>query len=99
MLIGYSVDTDIVLTAEVMKGKEGSFQDRVRRSFRTGITMTATAFLSVLVMYFVSGNIVIQQVASVLLIGFLIDIPSTWLTNVGLLRWWYMRKQKHESDV
>jgi preprotein translocase subunit SecF len=99
MMIGYSVDTDIVLTAEVVKHKEGSFRDRVRKAARTGLTMTATAILAVAAMYVASGNVVIQNVASVLLVGFLIDIPVTWFTNVGLLRWWYLRKEKKEAGA
>ena len=97
MLIGYSVDTDIVLTTEVVKHKEGSFKDRVRKAARTGLTMTATAFVAILAMYFASGNVVIQQVATVLLVGFLVDLPTTWFTNVGLLRWRHERMERKES--
>ena len=45
MLIGYSVDTDILLTTRVLKRKEGTEMDRVIGAFKTGIMMTLTALL------------------------------------------------------
>jgi preprotein translocase subunit SecF len=39
-------------------------------------------------MFFVSGSIIIEQIALTLLIGLAIDIPATWFTNAGVLRLW-----------
>jgi len=94
MLIGYSVDTDIVLTTEFLKSSRKEIPDRFKSAFKTGITMTGSAIAALLAMYLVSGNLILQQIALVLIIGLLIDVPSTWLGNAGILRWWTERKEK-----
>jgi preprotein translocase subunit SecF len=92
-LIGYSVDTDILLTNELLKGK-GDFHLGIMRAMKTGITMTMTTLVALVAMYFVSGAFVIEQIALVLFIGLIIDMPATWLANAGILRWWLERKQR-----
>lgn len=94
-LIGYSVDTDLLLTSELLKGKHDEISHGIKRAMKTGLTFTATTLTALLAMYFVSGSVVIEQIAFVLLIGLLIDVPSTWLTNAGVLRFWLERK-RHE---
>ena len=47
MLIGYSVDTDILLTTRILKRSEGSLNERVLGAFKTGITMTLTSLLAI----------------------------------------------------
>jgi preprotein translocase subunit SecF len=92
-LIGYSVDTDILLTNELVKGRAG-MQAGFRHAAKTGLTMTTTTLVALAAMYFVSGSYVIEQIAIVLFIGLIIDMPATWLTNAGVLRWWLERKNK-----
>ncbi len=97
-LIGYSVDTDILLTNELLKGK-GDFHLGIRRAMKTGITMTMTTLVALVAMYFVSGAFVIEQIALVLIIGLIIDMPATWLTNAGVLRWWLERKHRKGGQL
>ena len=94
MLIGYSVDTDILLTTRVLRGKEGSIHDRTLGAMRTGITMSLTALAAVLVGYFVSQSDVIKQIMLVLSIGLVFDIINTWITNAAILRWYLERKKQ-----
>ncbi len=91
MIIGYSVDTDILLTSNLIK-KGGDLRLRIRNAMKTGLTMSLTAIASMLMMYLLSGSFVLEQIALVLVIGVLVDIPATWLTNAGLLRWWIEKK-------
>jgi preprotein translocase subunit SecF len=89
MLIGYSVDSDILLTSRVLKRK-GSFDEKVTGAFRTGIIMTTTTFSAIFAMWVVSwigGISIIHEMSLVLLIGLLFDLMNTWLTNVGILKW------------
>ena len=95
MLIGYSVDSDILLTSRVLKRK-GKFDDKVHGAFRTGIIMTSTTFGAIIAMWIVSwigGIQIIWEIASVLLIGLLFDVMNTWLTNAGIIKW-YMTEGK-----
>ncbi|MEK6894955.1 MAG: protein translocase subunit SecF [Nanoarchaeota archaeon] len=100
MLIGYSVDTDILLTNRVLK-RAGNINDKIWSSFKTGITMTLTALVSVLVSLFIvkSTSIVLTQIFTVLTIGLLFDIFNTWVTNVSLLKWYVIKKEGGESRM
>src|SRR3989338_1474755 len=46
MLIGYSIDSDILLTTRVLKRKEGSVMERFRGAFKTGLTLSITTIIA-----------------------------------------------------
>ncbi len=94
MLIGYSVDTDILLTVRVLKRREGTVMDRIISSIKTGMTETITAIVAVTVALLVTQSEVIRQIMLILLIGLIADIFNTWIQNVGLLRIYIERKAK-----
>ncbi|MDO8467807.1 MAG: protein translocase subunit SecF [Nanoarchaeota archaeon] len=100
MLIGYSVDTDILLTNRVLK-RAGNINDKIWSSFKTGITMTLTALVSVLISLFIvkSTSIILTQIFTVLTIGLLFDIFNTWVTNVSLLKWYVIKKEGGEYKM
>ncbi len=91
-LIGYSVDTDILLTSELLKNRTDDISKRIKRAMKTGLTMSSTTIAALLAIFFISNSFVLQQIASVLIIGLLIDIISTWFTNAGFLKMWVERK-------
>jgi len=99
MLIGYSVDTDILLTNRLLKRHEGSLNQRILGAFKTGITMTLTSIAAVVVSLFIvrSFSIVLTQIFSILLIGLLFDIINTWVTNVCILKWYVKYKEKKNA--
>jgi len=94
MLIGYSVDTDILLTARVLRNKEGTVFERIVGSMRTGLTMTFSALAATLIAYFLTPSEVLKQIMLILFFGLLADIPATWFMNAGLLRMYVERKSK-----
>lgn len=98
MLIGYSVDTDILLTTRVLKGKEGTIYQRTVGAMKTGIFMTLTALAATLAGFIFSQSDTIKQIMLVLSIGLVFDMFHTWFTNAGVLRWYLERKQKTESE-
>ncbi|MEK6871963.1 MAG: MMPL family transporter, partial [Nanoarchaeota archaeon] len=57
MLIGYSVDTDILLTSRVLKRSEGSVNHRIFSAFKTGMFMTATALVAVIPAFIIFGGL------------------------------------------
>jgi len=97
MLIGYSVDTDILLTSRLLKDKEGNVNHRLFGAFKTGITMTLTAIaavgVSLAIIYGFSPTL--KQIFTIILIGLLFDIMNTWITNASMLKW-YMGVKKLE---
>lgn len=93
MLIGYSVDTDILLTTRVLKRRKGTINERARGAMKTGVTMSITAIASMAALYLVTVFVmpearVLSDIAAVLIIGLLADILTTWLMNLGILRWY-----------
>jgi len=101
MLIGYSVDTDIMLTTRVLKRRSGTLDERINESMKTGITMSLTTILAmavllVVVTFIVPAADVLGNIAAVLLIGLIGDLILTWITNVGILRY-YVTEYKKES--
>jgi preprotein translocase subunit SecF len=95
MLIGYSVDTDILLTTRLLKRHGASVNSKIYGAFKTGITMTLTSLLAVLLALFVvrSFSIVLTQIFTILAIGLGFDILNTWITNVSILKW-YIKSKK-----
>ena len=98
MLIGYSVDTDILLTVRILKRNEGSLNHRILEAFKTGITMTLTSLFAILFALFVvkTFSVVLTQIFTILVIGLAFDICNTWITNVSILKW-YMNSHKSED--
>jgi preprotein translocase subunit SecF len=93
MLIGYSVDSDILLTNRVLT-RQGKLHDKLKGAFDTGIIMTSTTFAAVTAMLIVSwfGSVqILMEISAVLLIGLVFDVFNTWLTNAAILKW-YVQK-------
>jgi preprotein translocase subunit SecF len=94
MLIGYSVDTDILLCTRVLKRREGTVFDRIIGSMKTGLTMSATTLAAVIVALIFSRAPIFKQIMTILLIGLLFDLIMTWFQNAGLLRLYFEKKEK-----
>ena len=102
MLIGYSVDTDILLTTRLLKRK-GELNDKIIGAMKTGLTMTMTTLAALVALYLVSSGSyiissftridIIRDISMVLIFGLIADIVNTWTTNLGILKW-YMEKGK-----
>jgi len=94
MLIGYSVDSDILLTNRVLK-RQGKLNDKLMGAFHTGIIMTSTTLAATTALFIVSwfGSVqILMEISAVLLIGLVADILNTWLTNVGILKWYVLKE-------
>ncbi len=91
MVLGYSVDTDILLTARCLKGTD-EFGQRLRSAVKTGLTMTGTTLGALTALYLTAVSPVLSQIAAVLIIGLVSDVAFTWLQNAVLLRMYMERK-------
>lgn len=93
MLIGYSVDTDILLTMRVLKRKEGqSVYGQIISSFKTGIMMNAATLVAVVAGLIVAQSPVLREIMIIVIVGIFVDMLNTWIQNAGLLRWYLERK-------
>lgn len=93
ILIGYSVDTDILLSTRLLKREsEGDLDSRIVSSMKTGVTMTVAGISAFVVLYLVSTSVVLDQIALVIIFGLLADLPYTWIQNMGILKWYLKRR-------
>jgi len=90
MLIGYSVDSDILLNNHVLR-RRGGFYESTYRAMETGVTMTVTSISAMTVMYVVSTLLAIPllpEIAIVLVFGLCADLMNTYMMNLSLLRYY-----------
>ncbi|AAM31120.1 MAG: protein translocase subunit SecF [Methanosarcina mazei] len=103
MLIGYSVDSDILLTNRVLK-RRGPVEEKISRAMHTGITMTTTTLAALTAMFIVSTFAylvvpsftqitLLSQISIVLIAGLFADMMNTWLLNTGILRWYSLKPE------
>ena len=92
MVIGYSVDTDILLSTKMLKRTDISLKERLHSSFKTGMTMQVTAIIALAVLYILTPALLLKQIAIILIIGLIFDIPNTWIQNAGLIRFYLESK-------
>jgi len=97
MIIGYAIDTDILAAIRIIKRGEGTVEERAYSSMRTGLTMTSTAIMSFLVLFLVSVIVYVPtyyEISSVVVIGLIGDIFTTWLGNTPILMYYKRRKER-----
>ncbi len=94
MLIGYSVDSDILLTTKILKRREGSLNERIFSAFKTGITMTLTSLTAVIISLLIISSLsnALAQLFTILAIGLSFDLMNTWFVNLGILKWYAEKK-------
>jgi preprotein translocase subunit SecF len=90
MLIGYSVDSDILLNNHILR-RRGDFYESTYRAMETGVTMTVTSISAMAVMYVVSAALgipLLPEIAIVLVFGLSADLMNTYMMNLSLLRYY-----------
>ncbi len=85
LLIGYSVDTDILLATRTLKRKESNLMDRVYSSMNTGLTMTITTLVALVAGLLISESHVIQEMFTILIFGLVTDVIITYCMNAPTL--------------
>jgi len=92
MLIGYSIDTDVLLTNRLIKEKGDNYFEKTFDAFKTGLLMSITTLFAGLIALYTTNSNVIFQISLILVIGLVVDMVSTWIQNTGILLWWLERK-------
>jgi len=101
MLIGYSIDSDILLTTRLLK-RSGKLDDKIKGAMKTGLTMTTTTLAAIFILFLVSTFAqyvssfsridIISDISVVLLLGLTTDLMNTWMLNTGILKWYLGRE-------
>ncbi len=95
MLIGYSIDTDMLTSIRILKRSEGTPTERAFGTMKTGITMTSAAIISFGILLIVSYFAFIPtyfEISGVVLCGLFADLATTWLGNLPIILWYKKRK-------
>lgn len=90
MLVGYSVDSDMLLNDYVVR-RGGDFYTQVYAAMDTGVTMTLTSFVAMVIMAVgatILGVPLLQDIGLIIAFGLVVDVLNTYLMNVTLLRWY-----------
>jgi preprotein translocase subunit SecF len=94
MLLGYSVDTDILLTSRTLK-ERGNFDVNYKAALKTGLTMTIASISALSAVIIIAGySSIFGQLAAVIILGLLMDVPNTWIQNAAILSWY---KEKYNK--
>ncbi len=92
MLIGYSVDTDVLMSSKLLKSNRSSRLDSLYDAMKTGLMMAFTTIAVLIVGINVSNSEVLIQIMTIVLVGLLVDLLSTWIQNAGMMRWYLEKK-------
>ncbi len=92
ILMGYSIDTDILLTTRTLKEKPKNIVDAMIHSSKTGLTMTFTSIVAMISLIIFSTSVTLDNIATVILSGLVADIIFTWFQNASILRIYIERR-------
>ncbi|WP_297463811.1 protein translocase subunit SecF [Thermococcus sp.] len=98
MLIGYTVDSNILLTTKLLRRKEDTIEEAYLSAVSTGFTMSTTTLGALLVLWLISTSQTIDNIAIVLIFGLLADFMNTWILNAGVLKWYLSRPSRGGSS-
>lgn len=98
LLIGYSIDSDMLLTTKMLRRKNSPAIYEMYNAIRTGLMMTVTTLAALILGLLFSNSIVIKQIFTITLIGLIIDIIATYLGNAPILLW-YVKKNENKQNT
>ncbi len=91
MLIGYSIDTEMLSSIRILKRSEDTVTHRAFSTMKTGTTMTAAAIISFATLFIIAYVFYIPtyiEIAGVALFGLIGDIFTTWFGNTVMIVWY-----------
>jgi preprotein translocase subunit SecF len=96
MLIGYSMDTDVLSAIRILKRAEETPEKRAFGAMKTGMTLTTAAIITFTILLITSYVVFIPtyfEISAVVLAGLVADLVTTWLGNTPLLLWYKKEKE------
>ncbi len=95
MLIAFSFETDVLLTVRVLKRSDGTAYDRAFETMKTTVMINLATIISFSVLLGASMLLSIStyyQIATVAVIGALVDFIATWFGNAVLVLHFFGKK-------
>lgn len=94
MIIGYSVDTDILLSNHMLKRFGGNARSRAADAMKTGLMTAGTTIIVLVVINLLTTAPLLYELSAALIFGVLADLVNTWFLNVGVLSRHIERRQR-----
>lgn len=85
LLIGYAVDTNILLSTKVLKRVGTTPRERAADGMKTGLMMSGTSVAALIALSLIMTPPLIKEFSGALIIGILVDMVNTWLLNSSIL--------------
>jgi len=88
ILVGFSLDTDVLLTMRVIKRKEGTPRQRAYETMKTGMTMSVSLLLAFVCLFILASVTHINtyyEISTVAIAGLVGDLIATWLLNAIII--------------
>ena len=101
MLIGFSLDTDILLTTRMLKRK-GNPRDNAYDAMKTGMTMSVmaiVAFSALFILAMLTHISTYYEISAVAIAGLVGDVFATWGINGVIVLYFTEKKQAKEKEV
>ncbi|MFH0835278.1 MAG: hypothetical protein V1881_02960 [Candidatus Micrarchaeota archaeon] len=102
MLIGFSLDTDILLTTKVITRKEGAPAERAFEAMHTGFMMNLSTIAAFGVLMLLAMSLQIPtyyQIGAVAVIGAFADFAATWCANAVMVLWYVEKREAKHGNV
>ncbi len=99
MLIGYAVDTNILLTTRVLKRVGGEPKEQVVDAMRTGLMMSGSTLTPLFAINILTTAPQLYQLTAVIIFGIIIDIFNTWFLNAAIIMRHAERQRRKEYHV
>ena len=99
MLIGYAVDTNILLTTHVLKRVGGEPREQVVDAMHTGLMMSGSTLTPLFALNLLTTAPQLYELTAVLIFGIIIDIFNTWFLNAAIIIRHAERQRRKEYHV
>ncbi len=99
MLIGYTVDTNILLTTRVLKRVGGEPKEQVVDAMHTGLMMSGSTLIPLFALNLLTTAPQLYELTAVLIFGIIIDIFNTWFLNAAIIIRHAERQRRKEYHV
>ncbi len=87
MLIGYSIDTSILISTKLVKEGKKDGRSGLYDAMKTGMTMSLAGIAATGISFLLSNNYTLKQIMMILVIGLIINFITCWIGNVAILRY------------
>jgi len=99
MMVGYAVDTNILLTTRLLKRVGEEPREQVVDAMRTGMMMSGTTLIPLIAINLLTTAPQLYELTAVIIFGIIIDIFNTWFLNAGILLPYVERQRRKEYRV